>query len=195
VMRFLRAHPSGVPPTWNIVLSVGAGCARVTSRPPGEGRDAPVSGVGSLVRDCDHRSFVEPGDPTIPATRTRHPDRNPNHFMRWCERENGNDQREESSLADDDRARRGGRVARGEPQPRPARRCAGGRYVVKGRALIASDTPDGEDAVVLSIPGVAEGAAPAIAIASGCPEAPVTLETRKHGTRVKAVLTGCAGGD
>ena len=37
-MRFLRSYRSGVLRTWNIVHSVGAGCAHVTSRPPGEGR-------------------------------------------------------------------------------------------------------------------------------------------------------------
>src|SRR5262245_25035696 len=79
------------------------------------------------------------------------------------------------------------------PKPVPAKRCAAGRYVVKGRALLKAGTPDGADAVVLTVPGEADGAPPTLAVASGCPEAPVTLEMKKGGTRVRSVLTGCVG--
>ncbi len=77
------------------------------------------------------------------------------------------------------------------PRPVAAKRCGPGRYVVKGRALLKAGAPNGEDAVTLRVPGEAEEAPPTIAVASGCPEAPVTLEPKKGGTRVRARLSGC----
>src|SRR5262245_43079379 len=79
------------------------------------------------------------------------------------------------------------------PTSLPPKRCAAGRYVVKGRALLEAGAPDGADAVVLTFPGEAEGTSPTLAVASGCPEAPVTLEAKKGGTRLHALLSGCAG--
>src|SRR4029453_418482 len=69
-------------------------------------------------------------------------------------------------------------IGRGVAAQRPAagRLCSSGTYVVKGRSLIRSAVPKGEDAVVLSMPGETEGAAPAVVVQSGCPEAPITLE-------------------
>src|SRR5262245_15776449 len=87
----------------------------------------------------------------------------------------------------------GPRAALAAPAWVPAKPCAAGRYVVKGRAVLSAGAPDGTDAVVLTIPGDADGTSPTLAVASGCPEAPVTLEPKKGSTRVRAVLTGCTG--
>jgi Carboxypeptidase regulatory-like domain/Bacterial Ig domain len=88
-------------------------------------------------------------------------------------------------------------IGRGVAAQRPAagRLCSSGTYVVKGRSLIRSAVPRGEDAVVLSMPGETEGAAPAVVVQSGCPEAPITLEATKGGTRLSARLSGCTGVD
>jgi hypothetical protein len=71
--------------------------------------------------------------------------------------------------------------------------CADGTYAVKGKPLVGAELAKGEDSIVLAAPKDAEGTTLAVAVRSGCPESPVTMEPTQGGIRLSADLVGCTG--